>query len=43
MDHVDDIIEEAVEQALLQSCHVEVCVGNADLDVAGRIGALLRF
>lgn len=43
MEHVDDIIEEAVEQALLQSCHVEMCVGNADLDVLGRVGALLRF
>jgi peptide subunit release factor 1 (eRF1) len=40
---VDDVVEEAVEEALLQSCHVEMCVGNADLDVAGRIGALLRF
>ncbi len=26
-----------------QSCQVEVCVGNADLDVLGRIGALLRY
>lgn len=43
MTRVDDIIEEAIEAALLQSCHVEMCVGNADLDVAGRIGALLRF
>jgi peptide chain release factor subunit 1 len=43
MVHVDDIVEEAVEVALLQSCHVEMCVGNADLDVAGRVGALLRF
>jgi peptide subunit release factor 1 (eRF1) len=43
MTHVDDVVEEAVEEALLQSCHVEMCVGNADLDVAGRIGALLRF
>ncbi len=43
MAHVDDVVEEAVEESLLQSCHVEVCVGNADLDVAGRIGALLRF
>ena len=40
---VDDIVEEAVEQALLHGCHVEICVGNADLDVLGRIGALLRF
>lgn len=43
MDQVDDVVEEAVEEALAQSCRVEVCVGNADLDVLGRIGALLRF
>lgn len=43
MVHVDDIVEEAVDLALAQSCHVEVCSGNADLDVLGRIGALLRF
>lgn len=43
MDRVDDVVEEAVEEALAQSCRVVVCVGNADLDVAGRIGALLRY
>jgi peptide chain release factor subunit 1 len=43
MTHVDDIVEEAVDTALNQSCRVEVCVNNADLDVLGRIGALLRF
>lgn len=43
MDLVDDVVEEAVEDALAQSCRVCVCVGNADLDVMGRIGALLRF
>jgi peptide subunit release factor 1 (eRF1) len=43
MAKVDDVVEEAVEEAIAQSCHVEVCVGNADLDVLGRIGALLRF
>lgn len=43
MQQVDDVVEEAVEEALAQSCRVEVCVGNADLDVLGRIGALLRF
>jgi len=43
MDKVDDVVEEAVEEALLQSCHVEMCIDNADLDVAGRIGALLRY
>jgi peptide subunit release factor 1 (eRF1) len=40
---VEDIVEEAVDAALAQSCHVEVCVDNADLDVLGRIGALLRY
>lgn len=43
MDRVDDVVEEAVEDALSQSCRVVVCHGNADLDVAGRIGALLRY
>lgn len=43
MVHVDDIVEEAVDAAFSQSCRVEVCVGNADLDVMGRIGALLRY
>jgi peptide chain release factor subunit 1 len=40
---VDDLVEEATEEALAQSCTVEICVGNADLDVMGRIGALLRY
>jgi peptide chain release factor subunit 1 len=40
---VDDIVEQAVEVALAQSCHVEICVDNPDLDVVGRIGALLRY
>lgn len=43
MLHVDDVVAEAVHDALAQSCRVEVCVGNADLDVLGRIGGLLRF
>jgi peptide chain release factor subunit 1 len=43
MDLVDDVVEEAVEVALAQSCRMAVCEGNADLDVMGRIGALLRF
>ncbi len=43
MAEVDDLVEEAVEDALSKSCQVEICVGNADLDVMGRIGALLRF
>jgi peptide chain release factor subunit 1 len=43
MHQVDDVVEEAVEDALNQSCKVEICVDNADLDVLGRIGALLRY
>lgn len=43
MQQVDDVVEEAIEEALAQSCEVEVCVGNADLDVLGQIGALLRY
>ncbi len=40
---VDDVVSEAVDRALGNGCRVDACVGNADLDVAGRIGALLRF
>jgi peptide subunit release factor 1 (eRF1) len=43
MEAIDDIVEEAVEDALSQSARVEICIGNADLDVLGRIGALLRY
>lgn len=43
MDPVEDVVEEAVETALSQGLPVEVCVGNADLDVLGRVGALLRY
>lgn len=43
MDALDDVVEEAIEEALAQSCQVDVFVGNADLDVLGRIGALLRY
>lgn len=43
MTKVDDVVEEAIEDALTQDCQVEVCDGDADLDVLGRIGALLRF
>ncbi len=43
MQEVDDVVEEAVDEAMAQSCRVEVCEGNADLDVLGRIGALLRY
>lgn len=43
MDPVEDVVEAAMAGALHQAAHVEMCVDNADLDVAGRIGALTRF
>ena len=43
MEHFDDIIHDAVDVALRTGCSVVVCTGNADLDVHGRIGALLRY
>ena len=43
MEHLDDVVEHAVDDALSQSCAVDVCIDNADLDVLGRIGALLRY
>lgn len=43
MHQVDDLVEDIVEDALAQGVHVDICVGNADLDVLGRIGAMLRF
>ena len=43
MVEVADVVEEAIEQALTQGVRVHVCDGNADLDVHGRIGALLRY
>jgi peptide subunit release factor 1 (eRF1) len=43
MDHVDDVVEDAVQEALVQHCRVSILVDNADLDVLGCIGALLRY
>jgi peptide subunit release factor 1 (eRF1) len=43
MSRVDDVVEAAVQQAMAQGATVDVCIGNADLDVMGRIGALLRY
>jgi peptide subunit release factor 1 (eRF1) len=43
MVRIDDMVEEAVEQTLSRAGKVAVCAGNADLDVLGRIGAVLRF
>lgn len=43
MQRVPDVVEDAIEVALVQGVPVEICVGNADLDVLGQIGALLRY
>lgn len=43
MQAVPDVVQAAVDAALTSSCRVDVCVGNADLDVLGRIGARLRY
>jgi peptide subunit release factor 1 (eRF1) len=43
MELVADVIEEAIEEAVNQHCHVVVCSDNPDLDVMGRVGALLRY
>lgn len=43
MQHTTDVVEDAIEEAMAQSCRVEICEGVADLDVVGQIGALLRF
>jgi peptide subunit release factor 1 (eRF1) len=43
MQAVGDVVQAAVDVALGQSCQVDVCVGNADLDVLGRVGARLRY
>ena len=43
MERVSDVVEDAIEEALTQRLPVTICIGNADLDVLGRIGALLRY
>jgi hypothetical protein len=43
MREEQDVVASAIDLALSASCRVDVCDGSADLDVLGRIGALLRF
>lgn len=43
MQRVSDVIEEAIECSLGQRVRTEIVTGNGDLDVFGRIAALLRF
>lgn len=42
MTRVDDVVVDAIDVALTSGCRVEI-TEVADLDVAGRIGALLRY
>ncbi len=42
MERVEDVVGEAIDAALLAQSEVEICE-NVDLDVVGRIGALLRY
>ena len=43
MERVGDVVEDAIEASLAQGVPVTICIDNADLDVLGRIGALLRY
>ena len=43
MERLDDVVEQAIECALASGAKVVICDADPDLDVAGRIGALLRF
>jgi peptide chain release factor subunit 1 len=43
MDRVGDVVEDAIDEAITQGIPVTICIGNADLDVLGRVGALLRY
>ena len=43
MERVEDVVEDAIEEAINQGVPVTICVADADLDVMGRIGALLRY
>lgn len=43
MERVDDVVSDAIHTAFTNGCRVDICVDNPDLDVLGRIGALLRY
>ncbi len=43
MAEVDDVIEDAIERALAQKCHVEFCHEEADISDLGNIAAILRY
>ena len=43
MRHVDDVVEDLVQEQLAGCGRVSVLAASADLDVLGRVGALLRY
>lgn len=43
LHHVDDVVELAIDRAMEQTAAIDMCTDSADLDVHGRIGAMLRF
>jgi len=43
MERIDDVVSDAVDAALLEGAQIVTCEANADLDVLGRIGAILRY
>lgn len=43
MFELDDVVHEAIEQAITSSTRVVIVADDADLDVHGRIGAILRY
>ena len=43
MQRTDDIVSDAIDAAFGEGARVVMCEANADLDVHGRIGALLRY
>lgn len=43
MERTDDLVSDAIDAAFGEGARVVMCEANADLDVHGRIGALLRY
>ena len=43
MERQEAVVEDAIADALADRCRVITCLGNADLDVMGRVAALLRY
>lgn len=43
MDFTPDVLEEAIESAIIQNCRIEHVTESQELDNVGGIGAILRF